>query len=603
MLQQEETLRTALDLSYPRPQFKRNKWMDLNGTWEFNFDYDNKGLKEKWYKDKAFTDSIQVPFCYQSTLSGVEENSLPSEVVWYKKQVKHVEQPTKDGKVILHFEAVDYYTMVWVNGEFVGDHKGGHVPFSFTLPSEMVEDHFTITLRVEDKTSCSQPIGKQSWKEDNFLCWYTKTTGIWQSVWLEYVSDSFLKEVKMTPDIDTAEVFIEGFTEDAGENALLDVNISLFGKTIQRASAMVTYNKVTMRLNVSSTSPDFRLAYWTPDEPNLYDVTFSLRDGEKIVDKVDSYFGMRKVSIRDQDILLNNERCYQKLILDQGYYGSGLMTPDSIETIESDLLKIKRMGFNGVRRHQTVADNRYMYLCDKLGLVMWAEMPSSFEFGDEAIENTTYEYRKIIKKHYNHPSVIAYTPMNESWGVNEIHSNKQQQSFVNSLYYLTKSLDQTRLVIGNDGWEHTLTDVLTIHDYSQSDQNITEKYKHDEETWNGAPSVTSRKYNFAEGYSYQGQPIMMSEFGGIAYTEKEELAESWGYGDRPKSKEEALKRFEELVHAVMKNDVFCGFCYTQVSDVEQEVNGLLDHNHNYKFDPNEIKRILDSLQTGGFTFE
>ncbi|OIJ17424.1 glycoside hydrolase family 2 [Anaerobacillus alkalilacustris] len=600
MLTQE---RTQLELSYPRPQFKRREWLDLNGTWAFEFDREDKGVKEKWFKGRTLTQSIQVPFCFQSPLSGIKENEAKAPIVWYQKQVKLKERESNGEKILLHFEAVDYYTMVWINGEFIGEHRGGFVPFSFTI-DECEVDELTITIRVEDHTSCTQPLGKQSWKEENFLCWYTKTTGIWQSVWLEYVSDCYLKDVKVTPNIDTCEVHIEALIEGlTRQDAMIQVEISLSEETIQKASAMIVNNKVNLCLNVSSTSPDFRLAYWTPDEPNLYDITYTLIVDNKVHDRVESYFGMRKISIHNKDILLNNERFYQKLILDQGYYGEGLMTPGTIEMLESDLRKVKEMGFNGVRRHQTVADHRYMYLCDKLGLVMWAEMPSPFEYGDEMVANVTYEYQKMIKKHYNHPSVIAYTAMNESWGVNEIYSNQQQQSFVNALYYLTKALDKTRLVIGNDGWEHTLTDILTIHDYSQSSENLKNNYGDNEATKNGAPSVTSKKYNFSNGYSYQEQPIMLSEFGGIAYTTDKASEGDWGYGNRPRSKEEALRRFEELVYEVMKNDTFCGFCYTQLTDVEQEINGLLDSDHNYKFDPADIRRILNSFQTGGFIFE
>ena len=578
---------------YPRPQFVRDLWQNLNGKWEFAFDDNDRGEKEQWFLDKEFEHEIIVPFCYQSELSGIEDNKQ-HHIIWYKREFELAEDFV-DKRVFLNFEAVDYKTRLWVNGKFVGEHKGGHVPFKFDITNHLKEANNKIVVRVEDKNKCNQPIGKQSWKDDNFLCWYTRTTGIWQTVWLEAVDDFHLTEVKMTPDIDQGQLEIEAYTSDYYQAGLLEVEISFQGELIKKISTNIKESKTNLSVDVSSKSSNFRLEYWSPENPRLYDIKFRLKDKGKIKDEVDSYFGMRKISLKENGkILLNNKEYYQKLILDQGYYNQGLMTATSDQDFINDIKKIKAMGFNGVRKHQKIEDRRFMYWCDKLGLLMWAEMPSAFEFDDRAINNFIAENQKMIKKHYNHPSVITWVLLNESWGVNEIYSNSKQQSFSDALYHLTKALDDSRPVISNDGWEHTTSDILTIHDYVEDADTFKEKYKDKTKVVNGSPSITSRKENYSQGYSYDNQPIMISEYGGIAFDASNNKQEdSWGYGDDVSDKEEFLERFKKLTHAIMDLDYIFGFCYTQLTDVEQEINGLLDEKHNLKFASEKIKEILN----------
>lgn len=582
---------------YPRPQFQRGEWFDLNGTWDFEFDEKNRGESEGWNRGGILQGEIEVPYVYQSGHSKVEEDKHHS-IVWYERSF---EWETSKKDVHLHFEAVDYLTKVWVNGQFAGFHEGGHTQFSISIHPFLINGENKITVRVEDENDVEQPLGKQSWKTDNFLCWYTRTTGIWQSVWMEEVSPVHLEEVKMTPRIEQSSLEVEAHLKSHDQPVYVEAEVFFQGEWITTGGTWLKPNQRTMELtlNVESNEADFRVFYWSPDQPNLYDIRFTVKDRETVHDQVDSYFGMRSIESEAGRILLNRETFYQKLILDQGYYGESLMTA-TFDEMKSDLEKVKEMGFNGVRRHQTIADRRYMYLCDTLGLVMWAEMPSSFSFSNRAMKRMMDESREMIEKHYNHPSVIVYTLMNESWGVNEIYHRKDQQAFVNALYYQAKAIDPTRLIVGNDGWEHTLTDILTIHDYNAEADSMQAIYEEKETFVNGSPSKTSRKQNYAKGYQYSGEPVMVSEYGGIAFGSHGDS--DWGYGKRPESEEEALTRLEKLTRVIQNTPFIQGFCYTQLTDVEQEVNGLLDHNHEYKFAPEKIKAVM-AEQSDGFIFE
>lgn len=587
-------------LKYPRPQFIRQNWWDLNGSWQFTFDDDNKGKYNKNYlKDDFYTMTIQIPFSYHTKNSGVHilENHP---VVWYKRHVQLIKEENK--RYILYFGAVDYQCDIYINDMHVTHHTGGYTPFEVDITDYMTED-FSIILRVEDYNLVNQPIGKQSWKDDNFLCWYTRTIGIWQDVWIEEVGDVYLTDVKMTPDIDNASLEIDAYINKDDKDVFLVGNISFQGHMIHRFMTTFKGKRARLSVDVSDEESNFRLHFWHPHTPDLYDIQFELIDKKEKVDEIQSYFGMRRVHICQNKVYLNNQEFYQKLILDQGYFPDGGLTGTKEELL-NDVLKIKEMGFNGARKHQKIEDARYMYLCDKIGLVMWAEFPSSFEYSFMSHENILREFHAFISRHYNHPSVICYTLLNESWGINEVYSHQKEQNFINGLYYMTKSLDTSRLVVGNDGWEHSLTDILTIHDYNSDKVSLKESYQNIEEAANGSPSKTSNRHCFNEGYRYQGIPVMISEFGGVAYdVENNEDNQSWGYGKRLKDKETVLEKIRDLHQAVMDIEGVCGFCYTQLCDVEQEINGLLDHHHQYKFDPQDIKEILDYKHCLGFIFQ
>lgn len=584
-------------LKHPRPQMMRKSFLNLNGPWEFMFDVDNVGINEKWYIDQEFNEKIEVPFVYQSSLSGIDQD-IESKTVWYKKIVDIELDPAIDW--LIHFEAVDYSTRVWVNGEFVGKHDGGFTPFSYNIKPYLIDGKNEIVVRVYDTTSVSQTLGKQSWKKENFLCWYTRTTGIWGSVWMEQVPKKYIEKFYLTPDIDTGILDIELYVNDYDVSSEIEVEIRFKDNLINKATHLIKDGKCNIRLDVSSNDFDFRLKYWSPESPELYDLKLSYKTDE-IIDEVVSYFGMRKIHSENRKILLNNEEFYQKLVLNQGYYGEGLMTPPDISWLENDVKKIKALGFNGVRMHQKIEDNRFAYLCDYYGLVMWAEMPSFYDYNKISSKHFIEEVSVLIDKHYNNPSVIIWTLLNESWGVNEVYDHKKQQNYINALYYYVKSRDDTRLVIGNDGWEHTKTDILSIHDYS-ADQPFNQRYNNIDKFSNGVFSKTSLKQNYSKGYYYNDEPILISEFGGIAYSNNNS-SESWGYGSRLNTKEDVLTRFRNLVEDIHQMENICGYCYTQLTDVEQEINGLLDEQHNEKFKTDEIRSIILGKDQKGFIFE
>ncbi len=586
-------------MNCPRPQMIRQKWMSLNGLWDFAFDDENCGLTFEQYKDPSFFDQkIVVPYSYQTKKSLIERNE-DHPIVWYRKEF---EFDLENGKrAILHFDAVDYKADVFVNGRHMISHIGGHIPFEIDI-TDVIKERNEIIVRAEDFNLCTQPLGKQSWKSENFLCWYTRTTGIWQQVWIEEVGSTYISEVRMTPDIDNASLEMDFILDGSCKNVMVMAEISFYKKPITTIPMSAKSNRVRMSADVSSEDANFRLHFWSPADPNLYDVTFRvLKDGQ-VIDAIESYFGMRDISRKGNKVFLNNQELYQRLILDQGYIKDGGLTLTP-EELENDLILIKKMGFNGARKHQKIEDARYMYLCDVLGLVMWAEMPSFFEFSHKSIENVNHELHGLIAKHYNHPSVIVYTLMNESWGINEVYKDKRQQAFINSLYWMTKALDSTRLIVGNDGWEQTTTDILTVHDYNSDPETLAKSYENMAEAADGCPSLTSLRHTYAKDYQYAGEPFMISEFGGVAFdTGSMKTKSSWGYGDRLNGKEAVLEKIGALTQALINMDGMCGYCYTQLSDVEQEVNGLLDHNHNPKFDPEVLREIFAGGSKRGFLF-
>lgn len=574
---------------YPRPQFKRNNWQNLNGSWNFNFDDDNIGEKENWFNKESFDREITVPFTYESKKSVINDKT-PHEYIWYQRKFK-IPNKKNDKKVLLNFAASDYITKVWINGNYIGKHQGGYTSFTFDITNFInYRDENNIVIKVEDQMDKTQPRGKQSWKNNNFECWYSRTSGIWQTVWLEFVNkEIYLQDIKMTPDIDEKVIELEYYFSKGKlvKDYQIKTSIQYKDKLIDEFSFAIE-NKQHKKI-VKVEKNNFEMKLWEPNNPNLYDISFKIKnDKNKIIDEVNSYFGMRKISIDDGEILLNNKPIYQKLVLDQGYWPESITTPPSDEAIKKDLKLAKKMGFNGVRKHQKIEDDRFYYWADKLGLLVWAEIGSTYEFNERAVNNFKKEWEEIVLQLYNHPSIITWVPFNESWGIDEVRTSQKQQKFTESIYKLTKTIDNMRPVITNDGWEHTISDILTLHDYEENPQNIKKRYQNKEAIINNKTTFNKQKYAFAQGYSYQNQPILMSEFGGMALKE----GDGWGYGQELETKEELLKRIREVISVVEDIDYFQGYCYTQLTDVEQEKNGLLKENRELKVPLEGIEKII-----------
>lgn len=586
-------------LSHPTPQFMRDGWMDLNGSWEFEFDQQDCGLAQGWYREHCFGRVIQVPFAWQSALSGIEAGEeCSAQVVWYRRVLCHT--PVAGQRLLLHFDACDYHTILWVNGQRVGEHRGGFSPFTVDVTAELWQGENTLVVRVEDATAPTQLLGKQSWKGENFLCWYTPTTGIWQSAWAEIVPVQYMTHARIEPDLDTATVSITVFMNTSRAVGAVELEVHYHNRMVNSAIVPVRDGIATAVLEVGSDDCDFLVDPWSPESPSLYDLFLTYRAEGGELDRVTGYFGMRKIAVSGNRVLLNNKEFYQKLVLNQGYYGKGGMTPQSPQMLLEDVEKIKRCGFNGMRIHQKVEFSTLLFLCDYYGLVVWSEIPSFYRDDPRARAEFWEQLPQIVEKQRNHPSIITWVLFNESWGLQGIHNNRSQQQLVDAAYAYLHSCEPSRLIIGNDGWEHTQTDLLTIHDYAQSAKVLGARFNAPADNLNGSFSQTSQRNNFAEGYRYSGQPVLISELGGIAWGGGED---SWGYGKRPTSPKGVLERLRELIEAVLQLDGVCGFCYTQWSDVEQEVNGLLDAEHREKFSPEQIAEILNGTHHYGYIFE
>lgn len=572
---------------YPRPEFKREVWQTLNGLWDFEFDDTNSGITKGFYKvNQKLSRKIVVPFAYQTEASGINELK-DHNIMWYQKRFT-LEEGFKGKNVLLTFNAVDHSATVWVNGTYVGEHHNGYSRFSFNITKFLKSrGENVITVRVVDDIDTNKPRGKQSWTGETFRCWYTATSGIWQSVWLEAVGEDHLMQTLIAPDIDKNNVL---FTfETNGYASDIEVEISFKGKVVKkiRSSLDGKITKLTAELLPHDAIDEIH--YWSPEHPNLYQVKLTLFMKNKVVDEANTYFGFRKISLDGLgNILLNNRPLYQKLILDQGYWDKTGLTPPSHEALAHDIKMAKAMGFNGGRKHQKVEDPYFYYYADQLGFLVWAEMPSGYQYDYKEVSKISSQFYDLVMQHYNFPSIITWVPLNESWGVRKILVDKEQQALGKSLYYLAKAIDPTRLVNINDGWENPLlTDFISIHDYSRFGEDFVRESSQ-EGVINAYPM--GRKTIIGTEYSH-AKPILITEFGGISIREFMTKDEDWGYAGS-EDLDGFYKRFKILMDNIKASDIR-GYCYTQLTDVMQETNGLLDASHNPKVDLRKIKEILD----------
>ena len=405
---------------YPRPQFVREDWENLNGTWDFAFDDANQGEREKWFETFTGDLKIQVPFTYETKMSGIQDEKRHDNV-WYHRTIQVDAGKLEGRRFMIHFEGSDFHTKLWVNGQYAGDHKGGYARFSFDITELLKDGENEITVKAEDSFDTQQPRGKQRWTDDNFGCWYVQTTGIWKTVWTEYVPEVRLDKVKMTPVLHDAALELE-YEVEAPE-CLLDGQIEVvaevtFGDTlISRTKTAVTSSHIKTTADVyhkGGNGFEWGVRTWSPEDPSLYDVTFQVvKDGE-VVDTIGSYFAMREIRIDGPNILLNGRQLYQRLILDQGYWKDSHLTPPSEEALIEDIDKIHALGYNGLRKHQKTEDERFLYWCDVKGMLVWSEVAAAYQYSDKAVEEFTREWLEIVRQNYNHPCIITWTPVNES---------------------------------------------------------------------------------------------------------------------------------------------------------------------------------------------
>lgn len=573
---------------YPRPQLVRQEWLNLNGTWAFKIDDADVGLEQRWFDNgrlEQFSGRILVPFSLESKQSGIHDRSFHP-CVWYERRFQIPEDWT-GRRIILHFGAVDYRATVWVNGVVVATHEGGHTPFHCDITRELSKGENILVVRAEDPpTDRYIPRGKQHWEVEPVNIFYARTTGIWQTVWLEPVREGHIENLRTTARIDGSVTF-EATIRNPHPSHSMTVTVLRNGKKIATGMSMADGPRATVAVRVA----DPKL--WSPDEPNLYDVHIDLQGDSTHSDAVESYFGFRSISTQDGRVLLNGQPIFLRTVLDQGYWPETNLTPPSDDAIQQDIRQTKALGFNGVRKHQKVEDPRYLYWADRLGLMVSAEMANAYLFNDDSVARMTREWIEVVQRDYNHPCIVIWVPVNESWGVPNL-TDVRQQAHLKSLYYLTKSLDDTRLVIDNDGWEHTdVTDLFAIHDYTETGTTFARRFEG--MGGKGVPLPLYGKLYLISGHKYNGSPVFLSEFGGVGYILPEDRAKvpenSWGYSGVEPNGGAALERIAGLYRAVANTPQIAGVCYTQLYDVEQEVNGLMTYDRRLKFPPNAIREI------------
>lgn len=558
---------------FPNPREQRGTWQTLNGYWDFRFG-----------EEDAYTRKINVPYAYQCELSGIHDTTVHKEV-WYRREIELNEGLQASKRIRLRFLACDYQTTVWVNGKYATSHTGGYGAFDVDITDYLNASSMqTIELKVYDDLSEDVPRGKQYWKAKPEGCWYYQTTGIWQSVWLEGYGEDYITSIKIKPDVDkTSAEFSMELADGVADEVCVHVT-SPFGATYDFSCAVKNRRRIKLATNYDKPVLFFDDHLWAPEHPHLYWTNVVLKKEGEVVDEIKTYFAFRKIHTANGQIYLNDVPVTFKLILDQGYWKDGGMTPPSCESLKEDILIAKQYGFNGARKHQKVEDPYFYYYADILGFFVWAETPSAYIYNARSVAEIMQMQSEIIDKVYNNPSVVAYVPLNESWGVKEILHNQDQQNFARSLYYLCKSLDGSRLVVTNDGWENVeTTDIVGCHDYAPYGENFTRDYVDIKDY-----SCPAGRRIMVEGDSIGDKPVMLSEFGGIAISTEDS---GWGYGKSETSKKDFLDRLKTVMEQVKQTDVV-GWCYTQLTDVEQEINGLLDVEHKPKFSLEEIKNIF-----------
>ena len=569
---------------YPRPQLERPVWHNLNGRWEFSLDPEGVW---KAPADPPFASSIVVPFSPETPASGIGDTGF-YRACWYRRRFQAPPRAPGD-RVLLHFGAIDYAARVWVNNSLAAIHEGGYTSFHADITSLVGEGDQTLVVQaIDDPADLSKSRGKQDWQLHPHSIWYPRTTGIWQTVWMECVPSAYLSAIRWTPTLDRWEIGFEMWTGGVCRPDLR-CTVQLFGagKLLADDSYAVIAGEVHRRMALSDPGiDDYRNELlWSPASPVLIEAQLRLEttSGE-VIDSAASYTALRQVGVQGDKFVLNNRPYTLRMVLDQGYWPeTGLTAPDD-DAFRRDVELAKAMGFNGVRKHQKIENPRYLYWADRLGLLVWEEMPSAYRFTQASILSLTREWTEAVVRDANHPCIVAWVPFNESWGVPDLPSSPAQRHYVQALYHLTKTLDPTRPVVGNDGWESVATDIVGIHDYDDQPERILARYGGGD-----TPTLFKREQPAGRVLSLSGdhhdQPVMITEFGGIACAR--DAAHTWGYS-RAGGAEDLEVRYRNLLRAIRAIPFLAGFCYTQFTDTYQEANGLLFADRSPKFPLHKI---------------
>lgn len=571
---------------HPNPQWERETWKNLNGPWEFEFDFGCSAVERRLWEKKRFDREILVPFCPESRLSGIGYTDFISGVA-YRRNFE-LSQEELSGRVLLHFGAVDYEASVYINGTLVGSHKGGYTSFCFDITKHVAPGPNTLFVAVKDDVrSGLQPKGKQAHLYASSGCDYTRTTGIWQTVWLEFAPERHIQSAKYYPDPANGKVTVTGLVQGQGT---LQLTALWEDKPVGEAALSVEDGFFTVQLDLSETH------LWEPGKGGLY--TLLLTFGE---DRVKSYFGLRTAKFQGRKFLLNGKSLFQRFVLDQGFYPDGIYTAPTEEDLVKDIQLSFAAGFNGARLHEKVFEARFLYHCDRLGYLVWGEYPNWGLDHAHPLSTETYlnQWSEAVERDFNHPAIIGWCPFNETWGYRE---EREKNALLSSLYKLTKRLDPTRPCIDSSGNYRILSEVYDIHDYDQDTQSfqarwdgLTDRIREtggvipaEDPFFNSAPEGSSGRAPFFN-QPYDNQPIFVSEYGGIRWPD--DTVEGWGYGNAPATPEEFFARYKGLTEALLNNPEIFGFCYTQLYDVEQEVNGLYTYGRAQKFDISLIQKI------------
>lgn len=559
-------------MEHPNPQFQRADWMNLNGQWDFAFDFGVSGMERRWYLDSAsdnFDKKINVPFCPESSLSGIGYTDfMPA--VWYRKVVK-LDEKQLQGHVLLHFGAVDYETHIYVNEKEAGCHIGGYSSFEFDITEYVKAGENSIVVYAKDDVrSGLQPRGKQSGSYYSQGCDYTRTTGIWQTVWIEFVPGNYVKNVKYYPDIEEKSFHMDVRVCGSGT---LTVTASFDGKVCGTVSKKVSGDDNRLTLPVDE------IYLWECGKGRLYDIKLQFED-----DIVYSYAGMREIRLDGYKFLLNGKTVFQRTVLDQGFYRDGIYTAPSDEMLLNDIKLSMALGFNGARLHQKIFEPRFLYHCDREGYLVWGEHGNwGLDLSNpETFLNFMPEWMEAVERDFNHPSIIGWCPFNETW---DYAGRRQNDKILSNIYRMTKALDCTRPCIDTSGNFHVVTDIYDLHNYRQDVKEFADCY---EAFGNGGEF---KEEHPARQQYVKGLPVFISEYGGIKWNVDENQKDAWGYGDAPKTEEEFIRRYEGLTNVLLDNPHIMGFCYTQLYDIEQETNGLYDYDRKPKFDVEIFRRI------------